>query len=216
MPKSTTTCNNFLKLIFNATAWANMADNAAASPYSNLYLSLHTADPGVGNSQTTNETAYTNYVRIAIARTTASTQAKSGVSRLWLIDYYTKAFAPKELPKPKRKVSNRKAIQVEAQRQQAAQRKVQRAVAKAEADIQQLTKTIEDHQAAQQFVANLVAVAEQSTKTIVSFLSIGLHYQQLANSADDDLLLFALGMARHVDPVLGAEASELMLLSHVL
>lgn len=69
MPKSTSTCNNFLKLLFNATAWANMADNAAASPFTNLYLSLHTADPGVGNNQTTNETAYTNYVRIAIART---------------------------------------------------------------------------------------------------------------------------------------------------
>lgn len=69
MPKSTTTCNNLLKLIFNAVAWANMADNAATSPLTNLYLSLHTADPGVGNAQTTNEVAYTNYVRIAIIRT---------------------------------------------------------------------------------------------------------------------------------------------------
>jgi len=69
MAKSTTTCNNLLKLIFQAIAWANMADNAAASPYSNLYLSLHTADPGVGNAQTTNEAAYTNYARVAIART---------------------------------------------------------------------------------------------------------------------------------------------------
>jgi len=69
MPKSTTTCNNLLKLLFNATAWANMADNAAASPLTNLYLSLHSADPGIGNSQTTNEVAYTNYVRIAILRT---------------------------------------------------------------------------------------------------------------------------------------------------
>ena len=70
MPKSTTTCNNLLKLVFNATAWANMADNAASSPFTNLYLSLHTADPGVGNSQLTNEVAYTNYARIAILRTT--------------------------------------------------------------------------------------------------------------------------------------------------
>lgn len=69
MPKSTTTSNNLLKLVFNAVAWANMADNAAASPYTNLYLSLHSADPGVGNSQLTNEVAYTNYVRIPIART---------------------------------------------------------------------------------------------------------------------------------------------------
>lgn len=68
MPKSTTTCNNFLKLLFNAVAWANVADNAATSPYTNLYLSLHSADPGIGNAQTTNEVAYTSYARIAIER----------------------------------------------------------------------------------------------------------------------------------------------------
>jgi len=71
MAKSIITCNNLLKLIFNATAWANMADNAASSPYTNLYISLHTADPGTGNSQLTNETAYTNYTRIGVLRTSA-------------------------------------------------------------------------------------------------------------------------------------------------
>lgn len=70
MPKSTATCNSVLALLFNATAWANIADNAAGSPVTNLYLSLHTADPGVGNNQTTNEAAYTNYARVAVARTT--------------------------------------------------------------------------------------------------------------------------------------------------
>jgi len=69
MAKSTTTCNNLLKLIFNATAWADIAENDASSPLTNLYLSLHTADPGIGNNQTTNETSYTNYARIAVART---------------------------------------------------------------------------------------------------------------------------------------------------
>ena len=69
MAKSTTTCNNLLKLLFNGTAWANVADNAATTPLTNLYLSLHTADPGVGNSQATSETSYTNYARIALART---------------------------------------------------------------------------------------------------------------------------------------------------
>jgi hypothetical protein len=58
-----------LQLLFNAVAWANVADNAASSPLTNLYLSLHTADPGIGNAQTTNETSYTNYARIAVART---------------------------------------------------------------------------------------------------------------------------------------------------
>jgi len=69
MPKSTATCNKFLALVFNATTWANIADNAAASPLANLFVSLHTADPGIGNAQTTNEVAYTNYVRIPVVRT---------------------------------------------------------------------------------------------------------------------------------------------------
>ena len=71
MAKSITTCNNLLKLLFNATAWANIADNAASAPLTNLYLSLHTADPGTGNSQLTNETSYTNYARVAVLRTSA-------------------------------------------------------------------------------------------------------------------------------------------------
>jgi len=69
MAKSVTTCNNLLKLLFNATAWANIADNAASAPLTNLYISLHTADPGTGNSQLTNETSYTNYARVAVVRT---------------------------------------------------------------------------------------------------------------------------------------------------
>lgn len=78
MPKSTSTCNNVLALIFNATTWNLIAENDTTSPATNLYLSLHTADPGVGNDQQTNETAYTNYVRIAVARTTGGWDAPSG------------------------------------------------------------------------------------------------------------------------------------------
>jgi hypothetical protein len=70
MPKSTDTCNKILALIFNATTWNLIAENDSTSPATNLYLSLHTADPGVGNDQTTNETSYTNYARVAVARTT--------------------------------------------------------------------------------------------------------------------------------------------------
>lgn len=67
--KSTTFDNDLLKLIFNGSAIANLADNAASSPLTNLYMSLHTASPGVGGNQTTNEAAYTSYARVAIART---------------------------------------------------------------------------------------------------------------------------------------------------
>ena len=63
--------NSLLLLIFNATAWANIADNTATAPLTNLFVSLHTADPGEAGSQTTNETAYTNYARQSVARSGA-------------------------------------------------------------------------------------------------------------------------------------------------
>jgi hypothetical protein len=78
MPKSTTFSNDIALLIFNATAIANIADNAGSSPLTSLYLSLHTASPGIGGAQTTNETAYTNYVRIAITRNGAGWTVASG------------------------------------------------------------------------------------------------------------------------------------------
>lgn len=60
--------NDLALLIFNATAIANIADNAASSPLTNLYVSFHTADPGEAGNQTTNETSYTSYARVAVAR----------------------------------------------------------------------------------------------------------------------------------------------------
>ena len=81
MPKSLATCNNLLKLLLNATAWANVADNAGASPFVNTYLSLHTADPGTGNNQTTNEIGYTNYLRIAVARTSGGWTVSSNAAQ---------------------------------------------------------------------------------------------------------------------------------------
>lgn len=68
MSKGNTFENDFLKLVFQATAIANIADNAAASPLTNLYVSLHTADPGEAGGQTTSEAAYTSYARVAVAR----------------------------------------------------------------------------------------------------------------------------------------------------
>lgn len=60
MSKGNTTENDYVKFVFN---------NVAMPSYgSNLYLSLHTADPGEGGNQQTNEAAYTSYARIAISR----------------------------------------------------------------------------------------------------------------------------------------------------
>lgn len=58
MSKGNTFENDLLLLIFNATAIGNIADNAASSPLTNLYVSLHTGDPGEAGNQTTNECAY--------------------------------------------------------------------------------------------------------------------------------------------------------------
>ena len=69
MSKSSAFENDWLKLIFNATPIANIADNAASSPLTHLYLSLHTADPGEAETQATNECVYVSYARVAVART---------------------------------------------------------------------------------------------------------------------------------------------------
>lgn len=68
MSKGNTFENDLVKLIFQATAIANMADNAASAPLTNLYVGLHTGDPGEAGDQTTNECAYTSYARVAVAR----------------------------------------------------------------------------------------------------------------------------------------------------
>ena len=70
MPKTNNFDASLLELLFNANPIANVADNAATSPLTNLYVSLHTASPGVSGNQTTNEAAYTGYARVTVARTT--------------------------------------------------------------------------------------------------------------------------------------------------
>ena len=68
--KGNTFANDLLKLIFNGTPIPNLADNAASSPLTNLYLALHTADPGGAGNQTTSEIDYTSSARVAILRST--------------------------------------------------------------------------------------------------------------------------------------------------
>lgn len=60
-----------LALYFNNTDHANIGDAAGlqnSATAGSFYISLHTADPGEAGSQTTNETAYTGYARVAVAR----------------------------------------------------------------------------------------------------------------------------------------------------
>lgn len=68
-----------LALIFNATAIADIAENDTTDPAAQLYVALHTADPGeAATTQVTSEVAYTGYAR---ATTTRDTNATTG----WLV-----------------------------------------------------------------------------------------------------------------------------------
>lgn len=61
-----TFANQLLGLLFQGTAIASVAQNGV-SPITNIYVSLHTADPTTGN-QSTSEAAYTSYARVAVLR----------------------------------------------------------------------------------------------------------------------------------------------------
>jgi hypothetical protein len=88
MSKSNAFENDLLELIFNATAIPNLADNAASSPLTNLYVSLHTADPGEAGNQSTSEATYTSYARVAVARTSGGwTVTNNSVSPVANIDF---------------------------------------------------------------------------------------------------------------------------------
>ena len=69
MSKSNDFENDLLRLIFNGTAIANLADNAVTGPLTSLFLALHTSDPGEAGTQSTGEIAYTGYARIPVLRT---------------------------------------------------------------------------------------------------------------------------------------------------
>ena len=61
MSKGNTTENDVLEYVFKATAFSWNGNT-------NLYVSLHTADPGEGGSQTTSECAFGSYDRVTVSR----------------------------------------------------------------------------------------------------------------------------------------------------
>lgn len=68
MSKSNAAENAILLLIYNATAWADIAENDSSSPATNIHVAGHTADPGEAGTGSTSELAYTSYARVAVAR----------------------------------------------------------------------------------------------------------------------------------------------------
>ena len=65
MSKGNTTENDVLSVVFRNNVDPSWRTN------SNLYLALHTADPGEAGGQSTSEADYTGYARVAVAKTSA-------------------------------------------------------------------------------------------------------------------------------------------------
>ena len=115
---------------------------------------------------------------------------KSGYTRAWLMDYYTRKLAKPVStvtpPKRKRRAAQRVAAQEDAE-EAAIAAKVDALVSKAERDIAEMAAKINDAQAAETFIADLLATAQQYAFPIYDFKLIGHDY----NEDEDDLLLFA-------------------------
>jgi len=75
MSKSNTFETDLLELVFNATAISSLASGSTTT---SLWVSLHEGDPGEAGDQTTNETAYTAYTRIAVDRVSTGWVVASG------------------------------------------------------------------------------------------------------------------------------------------
>jgi hypothetical protein len=74
--------NGLALLFFNATTWANVAQNASSGPVTDWSLSLHTSSPGEAGAQNTNEITYTNYARKTVVRTNVGFTVAAAVTSL--------------------------------------------------------------------------------------------------------------------------------------
>jgi hypothetical protein len=78
MPKSTPASNSVVALIFNATTWADIAENDTTTPSTQLFIRLHTGALAPGDPGNTNEATYGSYAAQSVARTTGGWVAPSG------------------------------------------------------------------------------------------------------------------------------------------
>lgn len=120
--------------------------------------------------------------------------AKSGVNRLWLIEYYTKEFAKKEATQVVAlegltAAAKRKAVKKATVAREAA---VEKLVAKAESDLEVLTQGIADIGAAQRFTQALIQQVARKPEPEADFMQVANDYRKRMQQEDDELLLFAM------------------------
>jgi len=118
---------------------------------------------------------------------------KSGVNRMWLIEYYTKEFAKKApvvaVPGGLTAAAKRKAVKKAVAAREA---QIEALAAKAESDLEALAQGVADAAAAQQFTYNLIRQATLRHAPETDFLQIAQDYRKRQKQEDDDLMLFAM------------------------
>lgn len=70
--------NALLLLLFNATAWADIAQDDGSSPNTTIAYALATGDPGDSGTMSTSEVTYTNYARVDVNRNSGGHTVTAG------------------------------------------------------------------------------------------------------------------------------------------
>ena len=179
-----------MSLLLALSAGTNyaLACNAGVYTYTGQAATLVKASGPVAYVLTCAVGSYTYTGQVAtLTYTSGATTTKSGVNRLWLIEYYTKEHAKKtaktlSLPTSAKSIARRAAQDalVEAQ------------VTRAERDIEVLTQGIKDAEAAQKFTYNLILHAKSSPVVEVDFMRIATRYRERIARDDDELLLLSM------------------------
>ena len=65
--KGPTASANFLRLLYQAVAWGNVADDSASRPLDNIFYGMNISAP-TGGDQSKGEAIYPGYARQAVAR----------------------------------------------------------------------------------------------------------------------------------------------------
>ena len=80
MSKSNFFEQGMLDLIFRGNGLSQIADNAASSAITDLWVAAHTTSPGEGGQQGGNEAAYGGYSRVVTSRSSNDWSLSSGSS----------------------------------------------------------------------------------------------------------------------------------------
>lgn len=95
MPASNAFQSDLMGLLFGNSPIAQIGNAGGLQPSSaagSFFIALHTATPGAGGTQATNEAAYTGYARVAVSRAISASWTQSGSSPTTIANTATVTF----------------------------------------------------------------------------------------------------------------------------